>query len=138
MVAGKILEGLTYRLESGYSLCEPNRVTLSARCKTRIEVGDIERAKPRMGVDFASRWYVVQTHPHAESKASAHLRRQDFTVYLPYYLKQRRHARRIEKVRAPLFPGYLFVSIDTATQRWLSIDSTFGVTKLVRDGDRAG
>jgi len=89
-----------------------------------------------MGVDFASRWYVVQTHPHAESKASAHLRRQDFTVYLPYYLKQRRHARRIEKVRAPLFPGYLFVSIDTATQRWLSIDSTFGVTKLVRDGDR--
>src|SRR5216683_124748 len=88
-----------------------------------------------MSVNFAPRWYVVQTRPHAESKASAHLRRQGFTIYLPCYLKQRRHARRIEKVRAPLFPSYLFVSIDIATQRWLSIDSTIGVTRLVRDCD---
>ena len=65
-----------------------------------------------------------------------HLRRQGFVIYLPRYLKQRRHARRIEKIAAPLFPGYLFVSIDLATQQWLSIDLTFGVTRLVRDGDR--
>ena len=89
-----------------------------------------------MSVDFASRWYVVQTHPHAESKASAHLRRQGFTIYLPYYLKQRRHARRIEKIAAPLFPRYLFVSVDLTSQPWLSIDSTFGVSRLVRHGDR--
>lgn len=89
-----------------------------------------------MSGDFASRWYVVQTRSHAESKACAHLRRQGFSIYLPCYLKQRRHARRIEMVRAPLFPSYLFVSIDIATQRWRSIDSTIGVTKLVRDCDR--
>lgn len=82
------------------------------------------------------RWYVAQTHPHAETKASLHLRRQGFDVYLPRYLKQRRHARRVEKIAAPLFPSYLFVTIDLATQRWLSIDSTFGVTRLVRVGDR--
>ena len=82
------------------------------------------------------RWYVAQTHPHAETKASLHLRRQGFDVYLPRYLKQRRHARRVEKIAAPLFPSYLFVTIDMATQRWLSIDSTFGVTRLVRVGDR--
>jgi transcriptional antiterminator RfaH len=82
------------------------------------------------------RWYVAQTHPHAETKASLHLRRQGFDVYLPRYLKQRRHARRVEKIAAPLFPSYLFVTIDIATQRWLSIDSTFGVTRLVRVGDR--
>ena len=81
-------------------------------------------------------WYVAQTHPHAETKASLHLRRQGFDVYLPRYLKQRRHARRVEKIAAPLFPSYLFVTIDLATQRWLSIDSTFGVTRLVRVGDR--
>jgi transcriptional antiterminator RfaH len=87
-------------------------------------------------VDFGARWYVAQTHPHAESKASLHLRRQGFDVYLPRYLKQRRHARRIEKVAAPLFPSYLFVGIDLATQRWLAIDSTIGVARLVRHGDR--
>ena len=86
--------------------------------------------------ELGSRWYVAQTHPHGEAKASLHLRRQSFAVYLPRYLKQRRHARRIEKIAAPLFPGYLFVSIDLATQRWLSIDSTFGVTRLVRHDDR--
>jgi transcriptional antiterminator RfaH len=89
-----------------------------------------------MNAEFGSRWYVVQTQPHAEARASQHLGRQGFTTYLPRYLKQRRHARRIEKVAAPLFPRYLFVSIAFATQRWLSIDSTFGVTRLVREGDR--
>ena len=89
-----------------------------------------------MSDDVDSRWYVAQTHPHAEAKASQHLQRQGFAIYLPRYLKQRRHARRVEKIAAPLFPGYLFVAINTATQRWLSIDSTTGVAKLVRDGNR--
>jgi len=89
-----------------------------------------------MSTEFDSSWYVVQTHPQAEVKASVHLQRQGFAIYLPRHLKQRRHARRIEKIAAPLFPRYLFVSIEFATQRWLSIDSTVGVTRLVRNGER--
>jgi transcriptional antiterminator RfaH len=81
------------------------------------------------------RWYVAQTHVHAESKATFHLGRQGFEVYLPRYLKQRRHARRIDTVAAPLFPRYLFVAVDMATQRWLSIRSTIGITRLVTNGD---
>jgi transcriptional antiterminator RfaH len=84
----------------------------------------------------SSQWYVVQTHPHAEAKAARHLQRQWFETYLPRYLKKRRHARRVESVAAPLFPRYLFVAVDMTTQRWLSIRSTFGVTRLVCDGDR--
>jgi transcriptional antiterminator RfaH len=83
-----------------------------------------------------SRWYVVQTHPHAENKASAHLQRQGFEVYLPRYLKKRRHARRVDTIAVALFPRYLFVAVDMTTQRWLSIQSTIGVTQLVRDGER--
>jgi transcriptional antiterminator RfaH len=81
------------------------------------------------------RWYVAQTHVHAESKANLHLARQGFEVYLPRYVKQRRHARRVETVAAPLFPRYLFVSVDIVTQRWHSIRSTFGITRLVANGD---
>ena len=62
-----------------------------------------------MSVDFGPRWYVAQTHRHAEAKATAHLGRQGFLVYLPRYRKQRRHARRIDTVTVPLFPSYLFV-----------------------------
>src|SRR3954462_4502033 len=82
------------------------------------------------------RWYLAQTQPRAEAKASFNLLRQGFEIYLPRYLKQRRHARRVEPVLAPLFPGYLFVAIDINAQRWLLIDSTFGVMRLVRDGER--
>jgi len=83
-------------------------------------------------------WYVVQTHPHAEAKAASHLERQGYTIYLPRYLKRRRHARRIETVTAPLFPRYVFVAIDLLTQRWRSIQSTIGVARLVCSGDEPG
>jgi transcriptional antiterminator RfaH len=80
-------------------------------------------------------WYVVQTQPNAESKVVTHLGRQGFATYLPRYLKRRRHARRVDVVAAPLFPRYLFVEIDMAMQRWRSIYSTVGVTRLVCAGD---
>jgi transcriptional antiterminator RfaH len=84
---------------------------------------------------MSTRWYVVQTHTHAEAKAAAHLTRQGFTAYLPRYLKRRRHARRIEMVAAPLFPRYLFVAVDMVCQRWRAIHSTIGVAHLVCNGD---
>jgi len=79
-------------------------------------------------------WYVVQTQVNAEAKAARNLVRQGFEIYLPRYLRRRSHARKIEKVAAPLFPRYLFVRIDMATQRWRSIQSTFGVSRLVCNG----
>ena len=81
------------------------------------------------------RWYVVQSQPNAEMKAVAHLKRQGFETYLPRYLKRRRHARRVEIVPAPLFPRYLFVGIDLDQQRWRSIFSTVGVSRLVCNGE---
>ncbi len=81
------------------------------------------------------RWYVAETHPHAEAKARWHLERQGFATYLPQYAKLRRHARRTDEVQAPLFPRYLFVRIDVARAAWRAIRSTFGVTRLVSQGD---
>jgi transcriptional antiterminator RfaH len=92
-------------------------------------------AQSEYGDPAAQRWYVAQTHVHAESKATFHLRRQGFEIYLPRYLKKRRHARRVDTVAAPLFPPYLFVSVDAATQHWHSIRSTIGITRLVTRGD---
>jgi transcriptional antiterminator RfaH len=84
-----------------------------------------------MAAANGSRWYVVQTHVNAEVKAGANLERQGFAVYLPRFLKRRKHARKVETVARPLFPRYLFVAIDVGTQRWRSIQSTLGVSHLV-------
>ncbi len=82
------------------------------------------------------RWYVVHAHARAEAKALFNLTRQGFSAYLPRYLKRRRHARRTECVPSPLFPRYLFVSMDIEAVRWRAIQSTFGVAHLVCHGDR--
>ncbi|MBL4690157.1 MAG: transcriptional activator RfaH [Rhodospirillales bacterium] len=81
-------------------------------------------------------WCAVQTHVRSEDKAAFHLKRQGFEVFLPKHLKRRKHARRIDWVAAPLFPRYLFVSIDPELTQWSSIRSTIGVGDLVRFGNR--
>ena len=100
---------------------------LRIRMSAESRVGKMTLGQPR--------WYVVQTQPNAENKAVAHLGRQGFATYLPRYLKRRRHARRVDVVAAPLFPRYLFVEIDVAVQRWRSIYSTVGVSRLISNGD---
>jgi len=85
--------------------------------------------------EAAARWYVVQTQPNGEAKAALNLKRQGYEIYLPRYLKRRSHARKIDITARPLFPRYLFVAVDQATQRWRAIQSTFGVARLVCNGD---
>lgn len=81
-------------------------------------------------------WFAVRTQPRMEAKAQFNLERQGFDVYLPRYLKTRSHARRIERVVAPLFPRYLFVAVDRALQGWRPLRSTIGVCDVVCAGDQ--
>ena len=80
-------------------------------------------------------WYAVHTHAHGEQRALVNLERQGFSPWLPTYRRQRRHAGKVEQVLRPLFPRYLFVSLDLEAQRWRAILSTFGVAGLVGRAD---
>ena len=82
-----------------------------------------------------NRWYVVNTQAQQEARAELNLRRQGFEVWLPRFQRARRHARRIDTVLAPLFPGYLFVRLDLSVQPWRAINGTFGVVRLLCYGD---
>jgi transcriptional antiterminator RfaH len=83
------------------------------------------------------RWYVVHTQSYQESRAELNLRRQGFEVWLPLSRRTRRHGRQIDTVLAPLFPRYLFVRLDLRSQTWRSINGTFGVVRLLCNGDMA-
>ena len=85
-----------------------------------------------------SSWAVVNAHGNQEHVALRNLWRQDFQAYCPIITKRVRHARRICDVTRPLFPGYLFVQIQSHDERWRPILSTYGVRSLVRFGDRPG
>ena len=82
------------------------------------------------------RWYVVHTRPNGELRATLNLERQGFKTYVARYLKERRHARKVERILQPLFPRYVFVSLDMKADRWRSILGTFGVDYLVSNGDK--
>ena len=77
---------------------------------------------------------MVQTQINAEAKAARNLVRQGFEIYFPRYLKRYSHARKVGVAAVPLFPRYLFVRIDMASQRWRAIQSTYGVSRLVCHG----
>ncbi|MBN2751152.1 MAG: hypothetical protein JXQ84_00435 [Rhodospirillaceae bacterium] len=76
-------------------------------------------------------WCVVSTLPNQESRAEKNLLRQGFRAWLPLLKRERRHARRIDVVEAPFFPGYLFVELDLDRDAWSSINGTYGVRRLL-------
>lgn len=94
-----------------------------------------DAASAELGSGPGRRWYAVQCLSNRETGAAAHLENQKFSVFLPRRRKTRRHARRIETVLVPFFPGYLFVTLDLSRDRWRSVNGTYGVASLVMQGD---
>jgi len=80
-------------------------------------------------------WYVVRTQPHAEHRAIFHLERQGYRVFCPRIRKTVRHARQAKRMLAPLFPGYVFLSLDLSWEGWRSVNGTYGVTGLIMSGE---
>jgi transcriptional antiterminator RfaH len=81
------------------------------------------------------RWYVAQTLSRREFNAEMQIEAQGFRTFLPSLMKTVRHARRTRMVKAAVFPGYLFVALDSRRDRWRSINGTFGVARLLTAGD---
>lgn len=77
------------------------------------------------------RWYVVQTLARREFGASSQLRAQGFRTFLPRVVRTVRHARKLRTVTASAFPGYLFITLDLARDRWRAVNGTIGVSRLV-------
>ena len=83
------------------------------------------------------RWFLVLTRPAGEQIAKTNLERQGYRVYYPRLLCPSLHRGRwIERVVA-LFPRYLFLQLDSATQSLAPVRSTLGVASLVRFGTEA-
>ena len=66
-----------------------------------------------------SAWYVVRVKTAQEDRAVWHLKNQGFHVYMPKYRKTIRHARKVQNVLRPLFPGYppIFSTVFASTLR---------------------
>ena len=90
---------------------------------------------PGEGVQPDPRWYAVHCLSNRETMASLNLLNQDFPIFLPRRQRTRRHARKIDVVLAPFFPGYLFVHLDLKRDQWRKVNGTYGVGRLVMQGE---
>lgn len=83
-----------------------------------------------------ARWYVVHAQPGKEALAVVNLERQGFRAFVPQVARTVRHARQVRHVLRPLFPRYLFVSLNVEMDRWRAVRSTHGVSALIMEGER--
>jgi len=82
------------------------------------------------------RWYVAHTQTQREATAQVHLGNQGFRTFMPRHEKTVRHARKVTRSLAPLFPRYIFVILDLDRDRWHSVNGTIGVASLLMANDR--
>jgi transcriptional antiterminator RfaH len=78
-----------------------------------------------------NQWYLIQFKPNSHLLAERNLHRQGFETFLPMQKITRRKTSRFVSDLKPLFPGYMFVSVNSDLAPWRTINSTIGVSKLV-------
>lgn len=83
-------------------------------------------------------WLAIYTRPNQEEIAVSNIARQGYDAYCPTIERRRSHARRVELVRRPLFPSYVFARLDANKPQWRRLLSTRGVATVVRFNDRPG
>jgi transcriptional antiterminator RfaH len=79
-------------------------------------------------------WFLVQTKPNAEAVAFRNLENQNITAFMPLHKTTRRKPSKFQTILRPLFPGYIFISLELNSVLWRKIKSTRGVTRVVRFG----
>ena len=82
-----------------------------------------------------SKWILVYTKAKEEQKAKRNLQNQDFEIFLPMIAFAKVNQSKSITLKA-MFPGYLFVKINTELDKWNRIKSTRGVSHLVVFGQR--
>ena len=81
-------------------------------------------------------WLLAQIKPNSYRIAERNLQRQAFRTFLPMQEETRRVRGQFLTKPRPLFPGYLFVAIDSVKGGWRAVNSTFGISRLVSFGDK--
>ena len=80
------------------------------------------------------KWIIVQTKSNCENKACLNLKRQGYDVFFPKLKKKISRFNKFINIIKPLFPGYIFVSINS-NQNWSKIKNTYGILNILKFSD---
>ena len=77
-------------------------------------------------------WYLLYSKAKQEKTALENLERQGYTAYLPMLEQKKRSKNTMRDVVLPMFPRYLFVSLQQGVDDFAPIRSTIGIANMVR------
>lgn len=83
----------------------------------------------------SSNWFLAQIKPNCANVAQKNLKRQGFETFMPLEEETRQRNGKFSCTIRPLFPGYIFVAFDVTRGLWRTINSTYGITRLVCFGN---
>jgi transcriptional antiterminator RfaH len=84
--------------------------------------------------DPSTTWFLAQLKPNCAQIADKNVKRQGFKTFLPFEEETRQRKGKFISAMRPLFPGYIFVALNVTRGLWRSVNSTYGITRLVSFG----
>lgn len=88
----------------------------------------------KVGEPAKLKWFLVQLKPNSLARAQTNLARQGFECFVPRERRSVRRSGQFVTADLPVFPGYLFVTLDPEHGKWRVINSTYGVARIVSFG----
>lgn len=86
---------------------------------------------------LTDRWFIAQLKPQGLRLAQENIARQGFQSFCPKRTESViRGSKRSTKL-LPLFPGYLFVRVETKQSPWTSLNATRGISRMILADPRA-
>ena len=81
-------------------------------------------------------WYLLQCKPRQEARAKLNLEQQGgFCLYL-HRSVEKIVSGSCRRIQEELFPGYLFLQLSLDDSLWSTVQSTYGVLRVVSFGGR--
>lgn len=81
-------------------------------------------------------WFLVQVRPNGDQIAKRNLERQGFETFQPMEARTKVKRGKLTDHLRPFFSGYLFATYRCANVPWSLVNSTYGVSRLVKFGTK--
>ena len=81
-------------------------------------------------------WFIAQYKSRSFIAAQRNLVQQGFETFLPFIKTTKLKGNFFITEEKPLFPSYIFVSSNLKNLTWRAINSTYGISKVIRFGDK--
>lgn len=80
-------------------------------------------------------WVVARNKPNQDKIALINLERQNFEFFQPTFKTMSRVQNKFKEIIKPVFPGYIFISINLEEKNWHKINNTRGISRIIVFGN---